>query len=462
MVAKVGIIKITVNSNDALGTTYDGTITGFGDVAGFYSDWRVHDDDVNHNSPASTFTGRIEGCAVGAVNSSSTFVNYSWATYASSTMSITNVDRANRMVGGNTMIVDNVGEWTVSPITDGIRLTALNYTGQLTDVRTDLMFVVFSGCKCQSYGVALGNNTSTTINIQATDGSGTFEVGGILTTASMYNVASGAGTHFTQNRGAIQRVGTSSFNSHMAAYCIRDSQGTSQNNSYFASNGHIYNQIFGDNIDWSNTPTSISSGSSPNQFVLTTSGSSSGDYAAGLIIDDTIGFTTGAVSVGTGDTSAVLTGSTASGMTPKVALINATTANTQNSLMTSGIENSGSSFGWKSLRGDPYGSHGASTTDGTSTTLSTAFKDNTDRFLLEGMAATDTTGQLMLEGGITFSGTNANVAYTGSRSNVVNYGYIILSDTENLGGTGTTFIQGFQDLSTGFIPSLSQIHSGLR
>lgn len=458
MVAKVGMIKVTVNTNDPVGTTYDGTITGFGDITGFYCDWIVNDTDVTTNSPASTFNGRAEGSVLGARNASSSFDCHGWAGYASGSMSITNVDRANRMAGANVVYIDNFGEWTVTPITDGIRLTADNYTGQLTDVRTDLYFLVVTDCKCQVFSFAATSNGNNVINIAAGDGSGTFDADLLLTTGSMFNLQNATGVHYGVSRGAWKRVSDASRVGYLQAYSIQDAQSTSNNTTMFSTQ-KAYGQYFSGSQDWSTTITGWTQGQGTNQLTFNTVGTTNGDWCAGLLIENTIGCDVSSAQVNPvslNHTYPTIGG----GMTPKTAIVHASSAASANTITTSGIANSGLSISWKSERGDPHGSIGANTDDGVSTTTSSTFQDNNDVIKLEGRAPSDASPTLMLNGSIAFGTSQNTITYTGSRNDTVNYGVVFFYDTENL--NGITIPQGLQDLSTGFIPSLSEIHIGLR
>jgi hypothetical protein len=457
MAARVGILRIVIDTNDPVGTTYDGTITGFGDVVAFNGQAVVVDSDTV------PFQGVAQFFYLGAANASGTFKNYSTGVYTSTGGGIAITDRGWDFTGSNKIKLDDIGEYTVTRVTDGLRLTADNYNGQLTDVKTELEFIVFSGCKAAVLADLTQNNTTEVYNFTAEDGSGSFDADAMFTLSSNIGLMTNqSGNGYNFSIGACQRLTDTTFNQYNYGSAYRHGVTTSEITGYLGDQVSV--QVFNSALTWTAEITNWTKTGGANSFTLQTNGSTGGDAIAYLLIEDTIGFHVGSNTVSTSQGTQNLTGSTATGMTSKVVWMDTATSSALNTTETSGTAAGGRSYYYKVRDGFSndtrlYGSAGAGLQDGVTTQNNATWKSTTsDTFSIKGRSTGFVTHS---QGSVAWTNTAADVIFSQTNDTSV-YGYYILSDTEALPSTGgVTIAQGLQDLSTGFIPSLSQIHSGL-
>ena len=453
---KVGTLVFTLSTADSTSTTYDATITGLGDVTAFFYIQNCQDLDGTEHLE------RYHVMGLGAIDSGGAFDCHS--STARDIHNVTTQDsyRDLRYLGDNTIRMWHLGEYTVARITDGIRLTKTGTADASADREYQIIFTVFSDCKAAVGSGTLPNSTTTSITTNASDGSGNIDCNVALFQSACQNATNNGNNNIAlPSYGWGQRITDSTFRQWGHCWHSQDGQTTMRMTSQFCDD-NVLTQTSAGAENWGAALTNWTANGSTSAIQLTTNASTGADYYCYLALEDTVSAYVDYKTIESASTSHTLTGSTTSGVSAKCLFVGGSTNDTVNAVDTT-TEATGDFMAWISDKssGITEGSSYGISADGVGTSYCKSYNNDSNGFIVKAYVGGETTRAV---GTLEFDGQDATATYTTtppSASYNVNYGYALFSD-DWAGGGGSSRQVGLQDLSTGFIPSFSQIQVGLR
>lgn len=429
--AKVGTLIFTVDTTDATNTTYDATISGFGDVTGFFA----YNFGKDLDSGTEYSDDRMDFSCVGAVKSDGTFQTYSQGVIAYDNLGTTSQRRGFNTSGDADMWIHRAGEYRVTRITDGLRLEKVGTAFKTNDRRFDIVITVFADCKTQtSITVPTTGTGGTTVTTNATDGSGNFDAGLLFSLCSSHGSAGYSGDSLISNLYSIGFAAENGGTYTQFGYLNggRGNVSTTVQNQYFnngTTNG-MGGQVWNNSTNWSGGVLSWTNNGSTSNFKLRAAGSVGGDQLCILAVENTIKANVGYNAVTNASTSDTLTGTTDSGYYGKVAFFLPITANQKGITETAEPDVSGTAmcFLSENSSGATSGSYGGRWRDNVGTSDTSNWKTTNDLQLKsynsgykDEMIATTA-----------FDGNDVDVTYSTvpASGDTIHYGYIVMADDE--------------------------------